>query len=387
MTVLLDARSDNFGKIYKTEGPKSSNDLEKRRRRFSMATQLFDHGETDTQNQIQPPQLIDPDKPLVEEPAPLLNGEPIHKSESMPCEPNAPIAQPAGKFDRRYSLGNPTSNEKALEDFKGRKLESKSLSRKSSSAMGKFVKFLKFVWKDQFNNLNSLESLDKEAEKLAELGSGNQKSPNSENIASVPSSMVQNVINYQNKAGDMMLESSEDSRNEQAPRQRERKGSVCSATSTSAETDTDDDRQRAKSNSVPPVGANARNLYMVDEKGKIVSLEAQDSPRKGILKAKTCPPSLEDNVTALKEKRKSRTRTLSKVGRSKKYINGKQFRFNEFVVIFETYCDEEYDRRMGVDLEQNMLNTLDIKRELNDFKRNEMSVHEESEKFTHYLVI
>ncbi|KAI9291872.1 hypothetical protein K502DRAFT_282504, partial [Neoconidiobolus thromboides FSU 785] len=129
------------------------------------------------------------------------------------------------------------------------------------------------------------------------------------------------------------------------------------------------------------------NRYIVNENGKIVPVQVDKQNIKGCLKVNNDKKELK-----FKKHTKSNGTPLSTISTHCKNLLGKskcakEFRFNEFVVIFETYSMEEYDRRMVNYLEQNLANTMNIKMELNDFKSKEMSVHPDSRKYTHFLTI
>ncbi|KAI3630025.1 hypothetical protein MIR68_011460 [Amoeboaphelidium protococcarum] len=66
---------------------------------------------------------------------------------------------------------------------------------------------------------------------------------------------------------------------------------------------------------------------------------------------------------------------------SKKQSN--QFRFNEVVLVGEAHHREDYDRKSDFVLHLTPAIAMMIKRELNDFKSNEMPVHETSRIYTH----
>jgi len=64
----------------------------------------------------------------------------------------------------------------------------------------------------------------------------------------------------------------------------------------------------------------------------------------------------------------------------------KSFRFNEQVLVGETYPKEDYERRSDFMLSLTPEKAYLIKKELNDYKREEMNVHETSRCFTHFFV-
>lgn len=132
------------------------------------------------------------------------------------------------------------------------------------------------------------------------------------------------------------------------------------------------------------------SCYMVNEKGRIMPV-LKPEEKKGILKRESivdlnrihCHSTLHKKVSIkTKARPKHRNSFVSKAE-----VGTKKFRFNEFVVIFETYNADDYDRSMTNDLENNLKNTLRIKTELNEFKREEMNVHKDSKKFTHFLAV
>lgn len=63
----------------------------------------------------------------------------------------------------------------------------------------------------------------------------------------------------------------------------------------------------------------------------------------------------------------------------------KQFRFNEQVLVGETWPRYDYERKSGYSLQLTPQKAYQIKKELNDFKRDEMAVHEESRCYTHFF--
>lgn len=64
-------------------------------------------------------------------------------------------------------------------------------------------------------------------------------------------------------------------------------------------------------------------------------------------------------------------------------VSNKQFRFNETVYVGEAHSSDDYERKSDFQLRLTAELAYMIKRELNEFKSNEMPVHEESKKFTH----
>jgi hypothetical protein len=68
---------------------------------------------------------------------------------------------------------------------------------------------------------------------------------------------------------------------------------------------------------------------------------------------------------------------------TKKSGTKKSFRFNETVMIGETFGADEYQRNSGYVLHLTPDLARFIKKELNDFKLNEMIVHQESAHMTH----
>ncbi|KAI3661935.1 hypothetical protein MP638_005976 [Amoeboaphelidium occidentale] len=61
----------------------------------------------------------------------------------------------------------------------------------------------------------------------------------------------------------------------------------------------------------------------------------------------------------------------------------KKFRFNETVLVGECFNAEDYDRKSDFTLTLTPEIAYMIKRELNEFKTQEMPVHEGSKQFTH----
>jgi hypothetical protein len=63
----------------------------------------------------------------------------------------------------------------------------------------------------------------------------------------------------------------------------------------------------------------------------------------------------------------------------------KSFRFDEQVLVGETWPKAEYERKSHTMLQLTPHKAYQIKKELNDFKRDEMAVHEDSRCYTHYF--
>ena len=63
----------------------------------------------------------------------------------------------------------------------------------------------------------------------------------------------------------------------------------------------------------------------------------------------------------------------------------KTFRFNEQVLVGETWPKMEYERKSHFMLQLTPHKAYQIKKELNDFKRDEMAVHEDSRCYTHFF--
>ncbi|KAI3655043.1 hypothetical protein MP228_000423 [Amoeboaphelidium protococcarum] len=88
-----------------------------------------------------------------------------------------------------------------------------------------------------------------------------------------------------------------------------------------------------------------------------------------------------DSVSSSESPRVKSCLKKSRNASSKKQNN--QFRFNEVVLVGEAHHREDYDRKSDFVLHLTPAIAMMIKRELNDFKSNEMPVHETSRIYTH----
>ncbi|KAI3644263.1 hypothetical protein MP228_010427 [Amoeboaphelidium protococcarum] len=88
-----------------------------------------------------------------------------------------------------------------------------------------------------------------------------------------------------------------------------------------------------------------------------------------------------DSVSSSESPRVKSCLKKSRNASSKKQSN--QFRFNEVVLVGEAHHREDYDRKSDFVLHLTPAIAMMIKRELNDFKSNEMPVHETSRIYTH----
>ena len=74
---------------------------------------------------------------------------------------------------------------------------------------------------------------------------------------------------------------------------------------------------------------------------------------------------------------------LKKKGSMSSSREDKQFRFNETVLVGETFGSDEYVRKGDLKIHMTPTMAYLIRQELNDFKRI-MPIHENSRKYTHY---
>ncbi|KAJ1678705.1 hypothetical protein EV182_003512, partial [Spiromyces aspiralis] len=63
----------------------------------------------------------------------------------------------------------------------------------------------------------------------------------------------------------------------------------------------------------------------------------------------------------------------------------REFKFDELVLVYETWAAEDYDRRGSANVQLTPELAASIKHELNEYKLNEMAVHEESHVYTHII--